>query len=88
VFKTQLPVREVQIIQEALGLIRVRYVPTADFTSAVGHSIVQRLQERLGTVEVLLEQVDYVPRERNGKFRAVICNLPVEARADLRNAVL
>jgi phenylacetate-CoA ligase len=86
VFKTQLPVREVQIIQEALGVIRVRYVPTADFTSAVGRSIVQRLQERLGTVEVLLEQVDHVPRERNGKFRAVICNLPVEVRADLRNA--
>jgi phenylacetate-CoA ligase len=86
VFKTQLPVREVQIIQETLGKIRVRYVPTADFTPAAARSIVQRLQERLGTVEVLLERVDEVPRERNGKFRAVLCNLPVEERKHLREA--
>jgi phenylacetate-CoA ligase len=86
VFKVQLPVREAQIIQEALGKIRVRYVPTADFTTAVAHSIVQRLQERLGTVEVLLERVDEVPRERNGKFRAVLCNLPAEEREHLRKA--
>ena len=86
VFKTHLPVREVQIIQEALGKIRVRYVPTADFTPAVACSLVQRLQERLGMVEVLLERVDEVPRERNGKFRAVLCNLPAEAREHLRKA--
>jgi phenylacetate-CoA ligase len=86
VFKTQLPVREAQIIQEAIGKIRVRYVPTADFTPAVARSIVQRLQERLGTVEVLLERVDEVPRERNGKFRAVLCNLPVEELEHLRQA--
>ena len=86
VFKTQLPVREAQIIQEALGRIRVRYVPTADFTPATARSIVQRLQERLGTVEVLLEPVDEVPRERNGKFRAVVCNLPTEEREHLRKA--
>jgi len=86
VFKTQLPVREAQIIQEALGKIRVRYVPTADFTHAAARSIVQRLQEGLGTVEVLLARVDEVPRERNGKFRAVLCNLPAEEREHLRKA--
>jgi phenylacetate-CoA ligase len=80
VFKGPLPVREAQIIQEALGKIRVCYVPTADFTPAAARLIVQRLQERLGMVEVLLEQVDEVPRERNGKFRAVLCNLPAEER--------
>jgi len=84
VFKTQLPVREAQIIQEALGKIRVRYVATADFTPAAARSIVQRLQERLGTVEVFLERVDEVPRERNGKFRAVLCNLPAAEREHLR----
>jgi phenylacetate-CoA ligase len=83
VFKTQLPVREAQIIQETLGKVRVRYVPTADFTPAAARSMVQRLQERLGTVEVLLERVDEVPRERNGKFRAVLCNLPAEEREHL-----
>jgi phenylacetate-CoA ligase len=86
VFKTQLPVREVQIIQEALDKIRVRYVPTTDFTPAIACLLVQRLQERLGMVEVLLERVDKIPRERNGKFRAVLCNLPTEEREHLQKA--
>jgi len=86
VFKTQFPVREAQIIQEALGKIRVRYVPTADFTPAVARSIVQRLHERLGAVEVFLERVDEVPRESNGKFRSVLCNLPAAEREHMRKA--
>jgi hypothetical protein len=86
VFKAHPPVREAQIIQEALGKIRVRDVPTADFTPAVARSLVQRLQERLGMVEVLLEQVDEVPREGNGKFRSVLCNLPAAERGHAREA--
>jgi phenylacetate-CoA ligase len=74
-----LPVREVQIIQETPDQVRMRYVPAAGFTPAVARSIVQRVQERLGIVEVLLEPVDEVPRERNGKFRAVICKVPAES---------
>jgi len=61
----------------------MRYVPTADFTPAAARSVVQQLQERLDTVEVLLERADEVPRERNGKFRAVLCNLPAEEREHL-----
>jgi hypothetical protein len=35
-------------------------------------------------VEVLLERVDEVTRERNGKFRAVLYNLPAEEWEHLR----
>jgi phenylacetate-CoA ligase len=76
VFKANLPVREAQIIQEALDRVRVRYVPAAEFTSEAARSIVERLQARMGAVEVLLEPVDAVPLGANGKFRAVICRLP------------
>src|SRR5207244_2276362 len=41
-----LPVRQGQIVQEALDRIRVRYVPAAGFSDASRHLIVQRLQER------------------------------------------
>src|SRR5207245_2884008 len=54
VFKTQLPVREAQIIQETLSKIRVRYVPTADCTPAVARSLIHRFDERLTIVDVLL----------------------------------
>jgi phenylacetate-CoA ligase len=84
IFKTRLPVREAQIIQETLNRVHVRYVPAPDFTPAAGYSIIDRLQARMGMVEVILEQVDEVPREANGKFRSVICNLPEEKREYLK----
>jgi phenylacetate-CoA ligase len=76
IFKTRLPVREAQVIQETLNRVHVRYVPAPDFTPEAGRSIIDRLQARMGMIEVILEQVDEVPREVNGKFRPVICNLP------------
>lgn len=76
VFKGRLPIREAQIIQEALDLVRVRFVPAPGYTAASGQSVIDRLRERMGPIEVILEEVDRIPRTANGKFRAVICNLP------------
>lgn len=76
VFKADLPVREAQIIQEALDRVRVRYVPAPDFTREASYLITNRLQARMGNVEVILEQVDHIPRGASGKFRAVVCNVP------------
>lgn len=84
VFKSHLPVREAQVIQEALDRVRVRYVPTDGFTPAVGHSITAALKARMGNIEVVLEPVDQVPRGDNGKFRAVVCNLSPEEREATR----
>lgn len=81
VFKADLPVREAQIIQEALAKVRVRYVPAPEFGPASARSIITRLQARMGAVEVILEPVSEVPREANGKFRAVICRIPTEERS-------
>jgi phenylacetate-CoA ligase len=75
VFKADLPIREAQVIQEALDCLRVRYVPTADFGQDHERAIIQRLKARMGSVEIIMEPVDAVPREPNGKFRAVISNL-------------
>lgn len=76
VFKGQLPIREAQIIQEALNEVRVKYVRAPGCTAEGTQSIVTRLRERMGPVNVILEEVDCIPRSANGKFRAVICNLP------------
>ncbi|HWP42038.1 MAG TPA: AMP-binding protein [Blastocatellia bacterium] len=78
VFKANLPVREAQIIQESLASVRVLYVPAAGFTAAAGRSIIERLRSRMGAIAVTLEEVDKLPRGANGKFRAVICNIPPE----------
>jgi phenylacetate-CoA ligase len=75
VFKTDLPIREAQIIQESLDSIRVRFVPAPEYTPRDGMTIGQRLQDRVGDMEIVLEPVERIPRSANGKFRAVICNL-------------
>jgi len=84
IFKDNLPVREAQIIQEALDQIRILFVPTSDFTPDDGRTLINRLRARMGAVEVILEKVQEIPRGANGKFRAVICNLSRETRATLR----
>lgn len=84
IFKDNLPVREAQIIQEALDQIRILFVPTSDFTPDDGRTLINRLRARMGAVEVTLEKVHEIPRGASGKFRTVICNLSPEKRASLR----
>jgi phenylacetate-CoA ligase len=75
VFKSNLPVREAQIVQHRLDLVRVRFVPATGFTDADGRSIISNVQARMGAVNVILEPLPEIPRSANGKFRAVICDL-------------
>jgi phenylacetate-coenzyme A ligase PaaK-like adenylate-forming protein len=84
VFKGGLPLREAQIVQESLDRVKVRYVPLPEFTTAHGRSLIERLQARMGSVRVTLEEVELIPRTRNGKFRAVICNLPPDERQTMQ----
>jgi phenylacetate-CoA ligase len=79
VFKADLPIYEAQIIQESLGQIRVRYVPAPGYTAQHSRSIIERLQQRIGSVNVILEPVPEIPRGPNGKFRAVVSKLSTGA---------
>ncbi len=72
----EVPVLEAQIVQESLDQVRVRYVPAQGFTAVSSRIITERLQARMGRIDVVLEEVDKVPRSSNSKFRAVICNVP------------
>jgi len=70
-----LPVREGQIIQERLDRIEVRVLPAAGFGEADKATIIQRLRERVGEVDIRVNVVDHIPRLASGKFRPVICKL-------------
>jgi phenylacetate-CoA ligase len=85
VFKSQLPLREAQIIQETLESIRVRYVPTEDWTHSSSAILTERLQSHMGDIRVVLEPVDKIPRGANGKFRAVVCDLPQTQKESLES---
>ncbi len=76
IFKADLPVIEAQIVQESLDCIRLLYVPASNFDDEAAADVTQRIRDRLGPVQVILEPVAAVPRQANGKFRAVINKLP------------
>lgn len=79
-----MPIRQAQIVQERLDLIRARYVPAPEFTQESASSIVKRVQSRMAGVQVILEPVEDIPRSANGKFWIQVCNVPaVEIQAAL-----
>jgi phenylacetate-CoA ligase len=82
VFNGDLAIREAQIIQEELDCVRVKFVPTPAFTFRHEQMIVQRVKERMGDINVVMEPMTEIPRGANGKFRAIVCKLPetVEAK--------
>lgn len=75
VFNGDLAIREAQIVQEALDCVKVNFVPTSAFTSRHKEVIVQRVKERMGDIEVLMEPMAEIPRGAGGKKRAVVCKI-------------
>jgi phenylacetate-CoA ligase len=84
VFKAGLPVAEAQIIQETLGRLRIRYVPDPSFCAASERALRAAVQARVGDMEVVMEKVTRIPRSANGKFRAVVSELPHHQRWHLQ----
>lgn len=73
VFKQDLKVKEAQLIQEAPDLLKVRVVRGNGYSETDTRSIIDGLQERLGSsMRYEVDFVDEIPRERNGKSRFVI----------------
>jgi phenylacetate-CoA ligase len=78
-----LPIHEGQIIQEKIDLFRVRVVPALDYSGKTRQIITERLLNPIGPIKVLIEETDCIPREKNGKFKAVICKIPPEERPSI-----
>ncbi len=75
IFKADLPIVEAQIIQESTENLRVKVVPSEEYSSQSPALIERLMQDRVGKMNVIVEEVDAIPRTSNGKFRAVISNL-------------
>ena len=70
IFHSGLPMREAQIVQETLYRIRINVVPAPGFGPAHADDMRQGIRERLGDgVEVLVDEVDSIPRTPAGKFQ-------------------
>jgi phenylacetate-CoA ligase len=77
VFKGLHTIRQAQIVQESLEVLRVRIVPGEGFSRADQESIQRELEKRLGKdIEYLFEIVSEIALGAGGKFRAVISRVP------------
>jgi len=75
VFKVELPIREAQVVQETLDRIRVRLVPAKGYDAEAAQVIRRGLRDRMGDVEIVVEELEHIPRGPNGKLRAVVSNV-------------
>ena len=72
VFKEQREVAEAQILQESAAEIEVLIVPLANYDERSERNVIREFRSRLGTeIGIRLRRVEEIPREPNGKFRAV-----------------
>lgn len=69
---------EGQIIQEELNYFIINVVLTSDLTEELISIIQKRMWSQLGEVHVKVSAVDSIPRNQNGKFKAVISKVNVD----------
>ena len=72
IFKEQKSILEAQILQDSPESIEIVFVPSQEFDESSERSLVREVRTRLGNdIHIDLKPVQSIPRERNGKFRAV-----------------
>lgn len=72
VFKERYDIAEAQIIQEKPTELKVLVVPSGEWNEDGRHRLSRDLKKRLGaTMDVQIDLTDQIPREPNGKLRAV-----------------
>lgn len=67
-----IPIREAQVIQEEPDIFRILISSERPLEESEEKIILERFQARAGSVSVNIESCPYIPRDKNGKFRAVI----------------
>jgi len=81
-FKATTSVRESQVVQHRPGAITLRLVRRPDYAARDEAAIAREVARWISpTLQVEFEYVDEIPRERNGKFRAVLSHLNGNGRA-------
>lgn len=82
VFKGIESIKEAQVIQEDRNRFLIKVVPGADYSAGDTEILKNNMKKHVGNVEVVVQPVGSIPRASSGKFRAVICNLDYESRAN------
>jgi phenylacetate-CoA ligase len=75
IFGAHLHVKEAQIVQESLDLLRVRVVPAEGWSGCDAEEIKDSVRDRMGDVEVRVELVTEIERTFAGKLRVMVSKI-------------
>ena len=75
VFKTDLPIRSAQIVQEGTEKLTVKIVAAPGFDSNAAATVRRRLRDRVGPMNIDVREVADIPLGPAGKRRGVISKL-------------
>ncbi len=68
-------VKMAQVVQNSLETITLKIVPDDKLAAEERKMIIARVHSQLGDVEVIIEEVDDLPKTNNGKIKAVISTI-------------
>jgi phenylacetate-CoA ligase len=72
IFKQQLDVAEAQILQEVTEAVEILVVPRPSYSRNSERGLLKEIRARVGDeIDVTIRLVERIPREPNGKLRAV-----------------
>jgi phenylacetate-CoA ligase len=83
-FKGVRNIREAQVVQEKLNSFTVYVVPDDGFGIGDIERIQNNMRLHVGNVYTDVKPVTAIPRSISGKFRAVVCNLSLEEKREIR----
>jgi len=85
VFKGVNNIQEAQVVQEQLDSFTIYVLPTAKFNQHDIQTIEKNMKLHVGEVRTTVRCVSTIARTESGKFRAVLCNLPLDQRTRYKN---
>jgi len=71
-------IAEAQVIQKKLDYFVINIVPSDDYSQQTKKEIEALFFNRIGLVALKINELDYIPRNFNGKFKAVISEVPLQ----------
>jgi phenylacetate-CoA ligase len=71
-------VKLAQVIQDNLHSLTIKIVPDNHLDFNEKEIIIQRVKSQLGDIDVFIEEVDEIPKTKNGKIKSVISSVKKE----------
>ena len=83
VFKGVAHIHEAQIIQKDIDLFQILVVPAERFADEQARQLEANMRTHVGAARIDVVKTETIPRQANGKFRAVMCELSADTKRAL-----